>query len=147
MFNRIAEVMPASTSMKHVSHIAQCFNDGKFRAFNYSRSGNIKHYGQAKPPLYDLSKVTVPVVTFTAAHDRLVPAIDVERTANSLPNLISHHNVSSPKFSHCDFLFGVDAEKLVYAPIVQILNKFLRSSASKNNNCIIVNEEKVDSEK
>jgi len=45
----------------------------------------------------------------------------IRRLAGDLPNLIGSIQVDYPKFSHIDFLFAKDADKLIYRQILDIL--------------------------
>ncbi|XP_042230545.1 LOW QUALITY PROTEIN: lipase lipl-5-like [Homarus americanus] len=51
---------PAGTSVHTVNHYGQLVNSGNFTMYNYGVLGNIKHYGQVTPPLYNISHVTSP---------------------------------------------------------------------------------------
>ncbi|KAG8230455.1 hypothetical protein J437_LFUL009944 [Ladona fulva] len=65
----IAGHSPAGTSSKTLIHYAQEINSGKFRQFDYGLFGNLKRYGKATPPEYDLSLVTAPVYLHYSEND------------------------------------------------------------------------------
>jgi hypothetical protein len=44
----------------------------RFQHYDYGRSKNIKMYGQSTPPLYDFSKIQVPIALFHSRDDLLV---------------------------------------------------------------------------
>lgn len=62
---------PCPTSLKLFCHGLQCYHTNKARQYNYGRAGNMKAYGQPKPPIYDFSKINVPVATFCSEGDEL----------------------------------------------------------------------------
>lgn len=45
------------------------FISGRFQQFDFGRKRNMKHYGQERPPMYDVSKITVPINLFWAEND------------------------------------------------------------------------------
>ena len=115
---------PGGTSVHTVIHFAQLINSGKFRRFDYgSPEDNKKAYGVPAPPDYDLKKVKVPVALMWAENDWLADPKDVEYLINGLPNIIKNYKVPFPKFNHVDFLWAMDAPKMVFEPIAKILHK------------------------
>ena len=46
----------------------------------------MKVYGQKKPPLYDLSKITTPVHLYVAKYDNLADVEDANRLFKELTN-------------------------------------------------------------
>lgn len=45
----------------------------------------------------------------------------VGRLASELPNLVASHRVSCDKFSHTDFLYAKDVDKLLYQQVIDLL--------------------------
>ena len=74
---------------------------------------------QSPSPAYDVSTIKVPMVLFTGGEDWLADPADV---ANLLPvlngtgHLKYHKNI--PYYAHLDFIWGLDAAKMVYGDIV-----------------------------
>lgn len=67
---------PAGTSVRNIVHFAQEVNDGTYARYNYGYLGNRMHYGQSKPPSYNLSTVLAPVVLMWGPNDWLaVPEV------------------------------------------------------------------------
>jgi lysosomal acid lipase/cholesteryl ester hydrolase len=80
-------------------------------------------YNSSTPPDYDLSKVTVPVALFWSDNDWLADPEDVKYLTSNLPNIVANDRIPLPKFNHIDFLWGVDADVLVYKKLVSLLMK------------------------
>ncbi|XP_043473344.1 lipase 3-like isoform X2 [Leptopilina heterotoma] len=114
---------PAGSSTKTLIHYAQEINSGKFQQYDYE-SRNIEIYNNTKPPEYDLSKIKIPVVFFYADNDWLASKTDVQRLKLKLPKLLGTYEVNYPKFNHLDFLWAIDAPKLVYDKLKSIMEKY-----------------------
>ena len=55
-----------------------CLFAGKFQKYDYGLLGNLNHYGQSAPPLYNLSAVTTPVGLFWGQTDWVAaPAVSL----------------------------------------------------------------------
>ena len=70
------------------------------------------------PPLYDPSKVKVPVAIFRGGNDWLADNRDV---AWLLPQLNVTHDIYIPYYEHLDPAFGVDAPTLMYKYLIDIV--------------------------
>ena len=70
---------PSGTSVMNMAHWKQLLDHKSFQAFDYgSAKDNIAHYGQATPPIWDLSKIRVPIRLFAGSSDELADPKDVE---------------------------------------------------------------------
>jgi lysosomal acid lipase/cholesteryl ester hydrolase len=82
---------------------------------------NIEHYGQAKPPLYDLKRITgTKIHLYSSKADYLADANDVEHflVPNLNPDVLEEHVVFD-SYSHLDFVWSTDIAKDVYVPIIK----------------------------
>ncbi|XP_012566664.2 gastric triacylglycerol lipase isoform X1 [Hydra vulgaris] len=113
--------LPAGTSSKDMIHFAQMIKSGKFQMFDYGKSGNIKRYNQEFAPLYNISKVKVPVALFTGTNDWLSDPTDVNTNLRPfLPNIVFSKNIDA--WNHVDFIWGIDANKMIYEDIIKLMN-------------------------
>ncbi|KAK4873436.1 hypothetical protein RN001_015465 [Aquatica leii] len=62
---------PSPVSRLQLVHFAQSINFGYFRHFDFGPSKNVQKYGKTKPPIYDLSRISVPVNLFYSKGDVL----------------------------------------------------------------------------
>ncbi|XP_063593362.1 lipase lipl-1-like [Penaeus indicus] len=115
---------PAGASVHTVNHYAQLVMSGVFSKYDYGLIGNLNHYGQNTPPLFNLSKVTAPVGLFWGATDWLADPTDVARLAEGLPNLALNHKVDKEEFNHLDFGWGIHADELVYRHILDFFANY-----------------------
>ena len=91
--------------------------------FNYENViDNMKHYGTPTPPSYDLSSIPTEVPLFISygAKDFLADVADVQILLDKLKNHAGDKLVVQfvKEYAHGDFILGVDANKVVYSPIM-----------------------------
>ncbi|XP_058056011.1 lipase 3-like [Anopheles bellator] len=114
---------PAGASVKQLMHFAQIQRSGQFQQYDYGRRNNTFYYSHWKPPVYNLSAVTVPVTIFYALNDWLVDPRDALRFARLLPNRPLVKAVEDENFNHLDFVMAKNARRLVYEPILSDLQE------------------------
>ncbi|XP_060532393.1 lipase 3-like isoform X2 [Cylas formicarius] len=114
---------PAGTSTKTVIHYAQEINNGCFQQYDYGSKKNLIYYGTKTPPQYNLTNIKQNIFLMYGQNDWLANYIDVRNLAANLKNLRSLYKIPMEGFNHIDFLFGKDAEKLVYKPILRLIEK------------------------
>ena len=70
---------PAGSGWRCLVHYGQIIAAKQFQRYDYgSKSENKKHYGQETPPLYDLSKIEVPMALATGTVDKLADKQDIQ---------------------------------------------------------------------
>ncbi|OXA52641.1 Lipase 3 [Folsomia candida] len=114
---------PSTCSTKSAIHFLQSVHSGKFRQYDYGMIGNIQKYGQMNPPIYKLSKVTAPVSIFWSENDVLCDPKGVKRLKNELPNCETSIKINDTQFTHIDYLYAKDADKLVYKKVMDLLEQ------------------------
>lgn len=65
---------PAGASTQTIGHYVQLMNRGKFLRYDYDVDENLRRYGQAEPPLYNLSLSTSPAALFYSTGDLVIDA-------------------------------------------------------------------------
>uniref|UniRef100_A0A5S6R1G6 Lipase n=1 Tax=Trichuris muris TaxID=70415 RepID=A0A5S6R1G6_TRIMR len=115
---------PSGTSTENIIHFGQMVNSGLCQMYDFgNEEENKKHYdGKTTPPLYDVSKVTVPTVLFWSASDILATPVDVQRSILArVPHVVEVHNLTD--FSHLDFIWGLRAAYEIYRPVERFIYK------------------------
>lgn len=111
---------PDSASIYTLFHYSQNISENRFGAYDWQCADeNTRHYGQPSPPLYSLDKMDVPTVIFSAVRDTVSPLSEQHRIKELLPNVIDTREVD---LTHIGFLWGKNAARLVYQPILDILS-------------------------
>lgn len=115
---------PAGASTRSIIHYAQMINSKKFQKYDYGKSGNMKHYNQSTPPEYHVDKITVPVALMWSKNDKLADPTDVGLLHEKLKSLVASYCIKLDAFNHLDFVWGIDANKLVYDDILTLFKKY-----------------------
>lgn len=115
---------PAGASTQCVVHYAQLVNSKNFQKYDFGKRGNMKHYNQSTPPEYHVENVTAPVVLVWSQNDELADPTDVGLLHERLKTLVASYRVKLDAFNHLDFVWAVDAKKLVYDFVLSTLAKY-----------------------
>ncbi|XP_069836445.1 lysosomal acid lipase/cholesteryl ester hydrolase-like isoform X2 [Dendropsophus ebraccatus] len=113
---------PAGTSVQNMKHWLQAVHTGRLQAFDWGYEGNMKHYNQSTPPLYDVTKMNVPTALWSGGNDWLADTLDVQLLTSKISNLVFHEEI--PQWQHLDFIWGIDAPQRMYNKILELLKKY-----------------------
>jgi lysosomal acid lipase/cholesteryl ester hydrolase len=99
---------------------------GTFARYDYGLWGNLKRYGQLRPPPFDLSNIPESLRMWMGygGLDALADVTDVERTIKELrttPELLYIGD-----YGHIDFVMSIKAKDDVYVDLM----RFLKANAS-----------------
>lgn len=107
-------------SLKQIAHYGQCIRSNNFQRWDYGIMGNLKAYGRLRPPLYDLSKITVPLTLHYSVEDTLVGYEDIHEMERALPNAVSRR-IADYNFTHIGFFLRRSVKELLNDYIVEQL--------------------------
>ncbi|XP_076274567.1 lipase member K-like isoform X1 [Rhynchophorus ferrugineus] len=115
--------LPGGTSIKILNHAADLVL-GNFRKYNYAPKINLQKYGSRKAPVFDISKIEVPTYIVYSTQDWATPEADARILYRNLHPRARHgiRKVDLPNFNHIDFVMGRHARKVVYDPLIQVIN-------------------------
>ncbi|CAN8017781.1 unnamed protein product [Ixodes persulcatus] len=116
---------PSGTSVNNLYGLAQNAQRGCFQKFDYGKSLNMQVYGQVTPPLYDLSKVKIPVALYWSKGDWWADEKDVERLRWSLKHVVAFNQVSDEDFTHLDFAWGIRATSVLYRKMMRLMSSYV----------------------
>ncbi|KAF5306002.1 hypothetical protein FQR65_LT07495 [Abscondita terminalis] len=115
---------PAGASTRQIYHYTQELNSRKFEKYDYGPLKNIALYNTIRPPSYVIEKITAPVYLHYSINDFLSSDIDVKRLQTRLPNVIDAILNPDSKFNHVDYLYGINAKKVLYEPLIENMLKY-----------------------
>ncbi|CAB0036366.1 unnamed protein product [Trichogramma brassicae] len=123
-YSRIPEYLgafPMGTSINVIWHWFQYIRVNEFRNFDHGREKNLQLYHQEEPPKYDLTKIQIPVATFTSDNDAIVDIRDIKHFYEQIPNKLGIYDLSEYGFNHVDFVWGLNATEYIYQDVLRIL--------------------------
>lgn len=68
---------PAGAGWRNIAHYAQIISNKRFQRYDFGSKKNMKKYGQAMAPDYDLSKISVPIAIAHGDVDQLGDLKDI----------------------------------------------------------------------
>ncbi|KAM6442643.1 lipase member M-like isoform 2-T2 [Liasis olivaceus] len=110
---------PDSTSVQNLLHWGQIYKTGQFRAFDYG-NGNKERYNQDEPPSYNLERITVPISIWYGENDWLVNPDNIKPLIDQLHSVV--YKTSLTDWNHVDFIWGLDAPKRLYSPLIKLIS-------------------------
>ncbi|CEO97289.1 Lipase [Plasmodiophora brassicae] len=115
---------PAGTSMQNMAHWTQMVKHKRFAKVDLGPIENLVRYGKVTPPVYDLSKVNVPVAVFLGDQDTLGDIVDNDYLRREIrPDIVVDWQIIN-EYAHLDFTWGVDAHVRLYPRIIRLLQAF-----------------------
>ncbi|XP_015124109.1 lipase 3 [Diachasma alloeum] len=127
---------PAGTSAKVFQHYGQQLRWGSFGHYKYwTTAGNREAYGQAKAPEYDLSNIRAPTIIFEGQNDPLATLENAGNLVKILPEDLdlNYQIIEHKKFGHGSFVTAKDVKKILYEPMLKILEDFYKSKETGDN--------------
>lgn len=112
---------PAGASSTTILHYGQEVNSKGFHGYDWgSKAENFQHH-KGEVPVYRLEDVTTPTALYWGDNDWLAAPQDILNTIMHLPNVLSgmNHEIALPTWNHLDFLWGIDADTLVYSYLLK----------------------------
>ncbi|GBF96705.1 lysosomal acid lipase cholesteryl ester hydrolase-like [Raphidocelis subcapitata] len=127
---------PSGTSVANMAHWSQAMrlaDPAAMPYFDYGtrcstilgapRACNQRMYGQLEPPRYNLSRIDTPLALFTGGQDRLADPADAALLASALPRRWLASLRHQPAYAHLDYLWGVNARRVVYGEVLALLGE------------------------
>ncbi|XP_034250602.1 lipase 3-like isoform X2 [Thrips palmi] len=113
---------PSGTSFKNIDHFAQSLKQG-FQQYDYGHAENLRRYGSAAPPKYNVGNVNLPTRLYYGMNDHLADWTDAQKLCSELPNVLSCDAVKDPLWTHLDFVWAKDVVPLVYNKLIADLKE------------------------
>lgn len=117
--------VPAGCAADQLIHYGQLIKSGHFRQFDHGIFKNPFYYGgKVSPPDYNLKNVKAPIALYHSPNDWIADSRDVQTLKEALPNVVKDRSVTEANLNHMDFVWGVDAPRIVYDDIIRSMKQF-----------------------
>ncbi|KAK9400677.1 Lipm: Lipase member M [Crotalus adamanteus] len=73
-----------------------------------------------QPPSYNVERITVPISIWYGENDQLVTPDNVKGLIDQLHSVV--YKTSLSDWTHFDFIWGLDASKRVYGPLIKLIS-------------------------
>lgn len=110
----------------NILHYSRMVTSGEFSYHDFgSKKANMKHYGQASPPLYNTTHIAetftkFPSFLLAGENDALVSKHDLEKLRKIIePSGTRIETI--PTFAHLDYVWGKEAKEKIYNPTLQFI--------------------------
>ncbi|XP_071056613.1 lipase 3-like [Onthophagus taurus] len=112
--------LPGGVSFQILTHYGQIYKSRRFQKFDFGPKENLKRYGFEQPPLYNISKITSPVVLMHGKTDMFADPQDVHEFCMDLPNCVLDYFINETTYSHISYLVGKDADRIVNNFVIEM---------------------------
>ncbi|KAA3459195.1 triacylglycerol lipase 2-like [Gossypium australe] len=114
---------PQPSATKNMVHLAQMIRQGTIKMYDYiDEVENMKHYGQATPPAYNMTSIPndFPVFLSYGGEDALSDVNDVKLLLGSLKDHDGDKLVVQYRYdyAHADYVMAENAKQEVYDPLI-----------------------------
>ncbi|XP_050510205.1 lipase member J-like [Diabrotica virgifera virgifera] len=115
-YPQFATQMLDSVCVELWSHYLQMYETGDFKRYDYGEKKNLEKYGTPTPPVYDLSKIEIPMAIFASENDWLATMENANQLYSEIqPSVRCGFDViPHKKWNHIDFLIAKDVPKYFY---------------------------------
>lgn len=121
--------LPYYSSLKVLRQFGQLVVNRRFMMYDYGFDMNNQIYGQPLSPSYPIDKIrSKSLCLFSTETDSLSHPEDVERFKSELTVPLFHDEIIKGDFNHFDLVTDSAAQRLVWAPILLILDDFERKT-------------------
>jgi pimeloyl-ACP methyl ester carboxylesterase len=108
--------LPGGTSVMDAAHWIQLIRSKQFQKYDYGKDGNIQHYHQPSPPLYDFRKMNVKIMVYHGGKDTLSTPGDVFEWLKIISKLQGSKYLDN--YGHGDFVWGIKARQDIYEDLI-----------------------------
>ncbi|OUC40494.1 hypothetical protein D917_00710 [Trichinella nativa] len=102
-------------------YIDKMMNSKQLRHFDYGLVKNFLKYGQARPPIYPLENVDVPLYIIWSEKDVYANKKDIELLFSRVRHA---KELKITDYSHLDFLWANNVGETVYSRVIEFLEQF-----------------------
>lgn len=116
--------VPAGSSVLNALHFFQGLKTDRFQMMDFGEIENLNRYGQLTPPIYDPSRIKIPIGLFWSLLDTSADPEDVLWLLQTLdPNILVANHLYS-QYSHIGLVWSPYAHFDLYKDVIDLINKY-----------------------
>ena len=120
----LSHIPAGGSSVLNALHFFQEVKTDRFQMMDFGVIENLKRYGQVSPPLYDPSRIRVPVGLFWSIIDTLADPEDLQWLIKTLDPKILVANHLYTQYSHVGFIWSPFAHFDLYNDVIELIKKY-----------------------
>ncbi|KAG5894518.1 hypothetical protein JTB14_026901 [Gonioctena quinquepunctata] len=121
---------PDAIPLMVIDHYYQILTEGQFQQFDFGPEKNMVEYGGRSPPVYDFSKIRVPVAMFVGPKDYVAEVRNAWSLYNNLPigTRSGFNIVADPNWTHEDFSLSRYLPEYLNGKVIETVSKMIGES-------------------
>ncbi|KAG5894516.1 hypothetical protein JTB14_026899 [Gonioctena quinquepunctata] len=121
---------PDAIATMMIDHYYQIMKSEQFQQYDFGAEKNLVEYGSRSPPVYDFSKIRVPVAVFVGVNDYLSEIKNARSLYNNLPiaSQGEFNIIADPKWTHSDFVLSKNMQEYLNGGVIKAISKMISDS-------------------
>ncbi|XP_011294673.1 lipase 3-like [Musca domestica] len=117
---------PADGSNQQINQYMQFITKCEFKRYDYGAEGNLRKYGDSKPPIYDLKNIHLgePIEFYFAVNDFFATPEDIHSLFDEIGMQGNWNRVKLKKYNHFDLVLSINVKTCINNCIVDKLLKY-----------------------
>ncbi|XP_061400412.1 lipase 3-like, partial [Musca vetustissima] len=138
--------IPADGSLRQYIHYLQFAKNCEFKAYDFGRKVNIRKYGTAKPPSYDLKAIHTaqPIEVYFSDNDNMASLENVKKLYSIMGRVCNWNRLKLRRYSHYDFTLATNVGEVVNRCLVAKLQKYEGHPLDAERSVHVVNSVAAD---
>ncbi|KAG5894517.1 hypothetical protein JTB14_026900 [Gonioctena quinquepunctata] len=121
---------PDAIPLMVLDHYYQILTEGQFQQFDFGPEKNLLEYGGPSPPVYDFSRIRLPVALFVGPKDYVAEIGNAWSLYNNLPigTRSGFNIIADPNWTHLDFSLSRYLPEYLNGKVIETVSKMIGES-------------------
>ncbi|XP_017777762.1 PREDICTED: lipase 1-like [Nicrophorus vespilloides] len=121
IFPTFMGMFPDQEGINIFKQYMQLADSAEFKKYDYGPRKNLIMYDSIKPPMYDMSKINIPMYMFVGEDDGIGTMESAKKVQKVMKVYTEIFKVD--KYSHLTFFLGNNIQEVLYPPFKKVLEK------------------------